>query len=61
MKLLHLLPRERECGEEGFLFLRLKGLRHLPALLIHIFKQDLGCSIPFHGNLEKRAVQARFC
>jgi hypothetical protein len=30
-------------------------------LLIHIFKQDLGCSIPFHGNLEKRAVQVRFC
>ena len=54
-------PERCECGVEGFLFLLLEGLRHLAVLLIHIFKQDLGCSIPFHGNLEKRAVQVRFC
>lgn len=54
-------PERCECGVEGFPFLLLEGLRHLAVLLIHIFKQDLGCSIPFHGNLEKRAVQVRFC
>lgn len=34
----------------------------VPSSLVNIFKelkQDLGCSIPSHGNLEKWAVQVK--
>lgn len=36
----------------------------IPSSLVNIFKElreDVGCKIPSHGNLERWAIQVNFC
>lgn len=46
----------------GLAFSVPKGIK-VPSSLVNIFKElkdDLGCSIPSHGNLERWVVQVKF-